>query len=81
VTVNLEPLNSSSTPTQTRLDLRASKVFRIGGQRDVQVNLDVLNATNANYAQAITRASGPTYGQITLIPTPLTFQLGAQFSF
>ena len=66
---------------QTRLDLRASKVFRIGGQRDVQVNLDVLNASNANYTQAITRASGPTYGQITLIPTPLTFQVGAQFSF
>jgi hypothetical protein len=81
VTVSLEPLNSRNTPTQTRLDLRASKALRLGGQREAQLNVDVLNATNANYAQAITRASGPTYGQITAIPTPLTLQLGLQFSF
>ena len=80
VNVNLEPLNSRNTPTQSRLDLRMSKVFRFNG-REAQVNLDVLNATNSNFAQAIVWASGPTFGQITAIPTPISLQFGAQFSF
>ena len=80
MTVNLEPLNSRNTPTQSRLDLRMSKVFRFNG-REAQVNLDVLNATNSNVAQAIVWASGPTFGQITAIPTPISLQFGAQFSF
>jgi hypothetical protein len=80
VNVNLEPLNSRNGPTQTRLDLRASKLFRLKSH-EAQVNLDVLNATNANFAQALTFASGPTFGQITAIPTPISIQFGVQFRF
>jgi hypothetical protein len=47
----------------------------------MQLNLDVLNVTNDNVAQAITWASGPTFGQTTAIPTPMTLQVGAQVRF
>jgi outer membrane receptor protein involved in Fe transport len=81
VTLNLEPLNSRRTPDWARLDLRGSKTFQLPGKLELQVNLDVLNATNDNAAQAITFASGPTFGQTTAIPTPMTMQIGGQLRF
>jgi hypothetical protein len=81
VTLNLEPLNSRRTPDWQRLDLRGSKTFQLHGLLKLQLNLDVLNVTNDNVAQAITWASGPTFGQTTAIPTPMTLQVGAQVRF
>lgn len=81
VTLNLEPLNSRRTPNQQRLDLRASKTIRLRSALDLQLNVDVLNATNENAAQAVIWASGPTFGNTTAIPTPMTVQVGVQLKF
>jgi hypothetical protein len=66
---------------QNTLDFRGSKVIRLGGQREINLSVDFMNALNSNAAQNITRVSGPTYGQIDAIPTPRAVRLGAQFSY
>jgi len=80
VTLRLEPYGSQTGPTQRYLDLRVGKTFSINRQR-FQVSLDAINALNTNSAQAITFVSGPTYGQITQIPSPRILRFGAQYSF
>jgi len=80
VTLRLEPYGSQTGPTQNYLDFRLGKTFNVGRQR-FQVSLDAINALNTNSAQAVTYVSGPTYGQITQIPSPRILRFGAQYSF
>jgi hypothetical protein len=80
VTLRLDPFGTETGPTQNYMDLRLAKSFSARRQR-IQVSLDVINALNTNVAQAITYVSGPTYAQITQIPSPRVFRLGAQYSF
>lgn len=81
VTLRLEPFGSQTGPVQKYLDFRVAKTFNLGRQRDVQFSLDLLNALNDSAAQAMTFASGPTFGQITLIPTPRILRFGVQVGF
>ena len=81
VTRRLDEFGAQSGPVQKYLDFRVGKTLNLGPQRELQFSVDVLNALNDSAAQAITFASGPTYGQITLIPTPRILRLGAHLRF
>lgn len=81
VTLRLDPYGSQTGPAQKYLDIRVAKTFNLGGQREVLFSMDVLNAANDSAAQAITFASGPTFRQITLIPTPRALRFGIQYGF
>jgi hypothetical protein len=80
VTLRLDPFGSESGPTQNYMDLRLGKNFPVGKHR-LEVSVDAINALNTNVAQALTYVSGPTYGQITQIPSPRIVRFGAQYSF
>ena len=45
--VNTEPRGSEELPALSTLDLRAGRVFRLGGQR-FDLSVDCYNVTNAN---------------------------------
>lgn len=81
VTLRLEPFGASQGPMQKYLDLRLGRTFETGQRRELVLSVDVLNALNDSGAQALTFISGPTFGQITLIPTPRILRFGAQFGF
>jgi hypothetical protein len=81
VTLRLEPYGAQTGPVQSYLDLRVAKTFNFGPGRELQFSIDLLNALNDSAAQAITYASGPTFGQITLIPTPRILRFGMQVGF
>jgi hypothetical protein len=63
------------------MDVRLGRDFKFPRGQRVRVDLDILNALNDNAAQGLTTASGPTFQQITIIPTPRAFRLGARYSF
>lgn len=81
VTLRLDPFGSETGPIQKYLDFRIGKTFNFARQREVQFSVDVLNALNDSAAQAMTFVSGPTFGQITLIPTPRILRFGVQLGF
>jgi hypothetical protein len=47
-TINLEPLGNSRLDRLNTIDLRVSKNFRLGGNRELAANFDLSNLTNAN---------------------------------
>ena len=65
VTLRLGDFGAVRTPTQSVLNLKASRRLSLGGSRRIDVSVDLFNALNANTATAVTYASGPTYGAIT----------------
>lgn len=75
-TINLEPLGSSRLPTLTTVDLRASKAFRFGGNREIQASVDVYNLTNTNTVWEVrtltttvnVRQDGDLAGRLNTIP-------------
>lgn len=81
VTLRLDPFGSQVGPVQKYLDFRVGKTFNVGRRRELLFSMDVLNALNDSAAQAMTFVSGPTFGQITLIPTPRILRFGAQVGF
>jgi hypothetical protein len=80
VTLRLEPYGTQTGPIRPDLGLRVAKIFHTGN-REIELMLDALNATNSNAAQAITYVAGPTFGRITQIPSPRQFQVGVQYRF
>lgn len=60
--MRLEPFGSEQSPMRSLINLRASKIFTLGGKRNVQVDLDALNAFNSNTAWITNYLSGPTFG-------------------
>jgi hypothetical protein len=47
-TINLEPLGNTRLDRLNTIDLRVSKNFRFGGNKELAANLDLSNLTNAN---------------------------------
>ncbi|MGE3178659.1 MAG: TonB-dependent receptor [Vicinamibacterales bacterium] len=80
VTLRLEPYGASRGPEQKYFDLRLGKNVRVANSQ-LMFSLDVLNVLNTNIPEAINFTSGPTYGQVTLIPTPRILRFGLQFEF
>jgi hypothetical protein len=64
-----------------QLDLRASKIFRVGGRHRVQANIDVYNAGNASSVLGV----NTTYGSNWLRPTSILqgrlVKFGGQWDF
>lgn len=80
VTLRLEPYGTQQGPIRPDLQFRLAKTLDLG-HGELVLGVDFLNALNSNAAQAITFASGPTFGQITQIPSPRAAQLGVQYRF
>jgi hypothetical protein len=81
ITVPLEAFGGRRLDSQNSLNWRASKRFEVGGQRKLELNVDLFNALNANTVLATTVASGPSFGAITEITPPRIVRFGATFSF
>jgi hypothetical protein len=81
LTLKMEPYGAETGPARTNLNLRASKSFVIGNNRRFNVSVDVLNALNSNAAWTRSYVSGPTFGAVSLIPSPRAAQFGASFAF
>jgi hypothetical protein len=80
ITLRLDPFGGQSGPVQNYMDLRVGKTFKVG-ERRLEASVDAINALNTNVAQSTTYVSGPTYGQIVLIPAPRIVRFGIQYSF
>jgi hypothetical protein len=81
LTLRLEPYGAETGPVRTNLNLRASKSFAMRNSRRFNVSVDVLNALNSNAAWTKSYVSGPTFGTVSLIPSPRAAQFGASFAF
>ena len=64
-----------------QINLRASKIVRLGGARRLELNVDVNNLINSNAAWGTDFTSGPTFGYATVIVPPRLVQFGVAFSF
>ncbi len=80
VTLRLEPFGASREPGLNVLNLRVAKRLSFGTKR-VDFDVDLFNALNGNSATAITTASGPTFGDVTVIVPPRVLRLGVTFAF
>jgi hypothetical protein len=80
-TLRLEPFGAHTGPAQPYMDVRVGKTITLARKRELLLSVDGINMLNTNVAQAITYASGPTYGQITQIPAPRVFRLGVTATF
>jgi hypothetical protein len=60
--------------------VRASKIFRMGS-RNVQLDVDALNALNSNTAWVTNYVSGPTFGYVTQIVSPRVIRFGMSYEF
>jgi hypothetical protein len=76
--------NAYFEPRRTLLDLRLSKIFRLGGQRNLRANLDIYNVLNAADAIGVNNTYGTTWlrpvGNLSMTVGRL-LQFGGQLSF
>jgi Carboxypeptidase regulatory-like domain len=80
VTLRLEPFGAEQGPMRYTMNLRASKIFKLGKNR-MRFDVDALNTFNANTAWVSTYVSGPTFGYTTAILSPRVIRLGASYEF
>jgi hypothetical protein len=64
-----------------QLDLRVSKIFRIGGHHRVQANLDIYNAGNASSILALNTTYGASWLRPTSILQGRLVRFGGQWDF
>jgi hypothetical protein len=79
------PTTASSTeyvPRANQLDLRFSKIFRMGnGRYRAMINVDLNNALNANYVLAANNSYGVSWQNPLNIMDARLFKIGGQFDF
>jgi hypothetical protein len=83
-TIYAEPLDRSRTvPSQTLLDLRLQKEFKLGGTANVAVFADVLNALNDDAYEDVQDRLGTSdnFGAPTEFIPPRRVMVGAKFRF
>ena len=80
VTLRLEPYGSMRAAPQNVLNLRVSKLFRLGQGR-ASVNFEVFNVLNTNADTGLTFASGPTFEYSTGVLPPRVARIGGTYSF
>jgi outer membrane receptor protein involved in Fe transport len=81
VTLRLEPLGAQRMPALKLLSIRAAKRFKVRGDDDIELQLDVHNALNESTSQTTSFRSGPTFGQISSILPPRVARLGISYRF
>lgn len=80
VTLPLEPFGATRGPVRKYWDLRAGRTFSVG-TRTLDAAVDLLNVINAAAIEGLNSASGPTYGQVTLISAPRIVRVSVQYRF
>lgn len=84
VTVPLIPPNTYFEPRRTLVDLRLSKIFSVGGSRNLRANFDIYNVFNAAHAIGVNNTYGSTWlrpvGNLAITVGRL-LQFGGQLSF
>lgn len=68
-------------PRQQQLDLRFSRLFRLGSTRRLRANLDVYNVVNASDVVGQSNVYGPTWQNVTAIVPGRMLRIGAQYDF
>jgi hypothetical protein len=81
VTVPLIPTGTTFGPRLQQLDLRFSRMFRLGGTSRLRGNLDVYNVLNASNVLNMNTTYGPTWQNVTQILSGRLLRVGAQFDF
>ena len=83
----MEPFGTRVGESRHIVNLRASKDFRLGGQRRMRFDVDAFNAFNSNVAwggftsPGINYASGPTFGYVTDIVPPRNIRFGVSLDW
>jgi carboxypeptidase family protein len=81
VTIDLIPPQTMFESRQQQLDLRFSRLFRLGSTRRLRGNLDIYNVINASDVLAQSTTYGPTWRNVTSILTGRMLRVSAQFDF
>ena len=81
VTIDVIEPQSMFEPRQQQLDLRLSRLFRLGSTRRLRGNLDIYNLFNASDVLAQSNAYGPTWRNVTAIVPGRMLRIGAQYDF
>jgi Carboxypeptidase regulatory-like domain/TonB dependent receptor-like, beta-barrel/TonB-dependent Receptor Plug Domain len=81
--IYLEPLGSRRLPSQEILDLRVSKIFRVGPNRSVQVLVDVLNVLDDTAEESVATQNffSPNFAVGTNFVPPRRAMVGVKLSF
>jgi hypothetical protein len=81
VTVDIIEPQSMFEPRQQQLDLRLSRLFRLGSTRRLRANLDIYNVFNASDVVGQSNVYGPTWRNVTAIVPGRMLRVGAQYDF
>jgi len=63
------------------LDIRLSKVVKLGGDYSLELMVDVYNTLNTNVATRVVETLGTKFEYPIMIMTPRTVRVGARFNF
>jgi hypothetical protein len=80
-TIDLIPPGTEYGERLNQLDLRGSKVFRLGGGRSIQANVDLYNAPNVDTVLALNTTYGPLWQKPASILQARFFKVSVQFQF
>jgi hypothetical protein len=64
-----------------KLDLRLSRIFRIGGFRRITTSLDIFNVTNSAGIQSLNTTVGPSWQYPTAIEPARLFRISGRYDF
>ena len=81
VTINLTPFATLYEPRVQQVDLRFSRILRLGGARRLRGNFDIYNIFNANAVVNMTRVYGPTWLDAIQVMGGRLVKVGAQIDF
>ena len=80
-TIDLIPPGTLYGERLNQLDLRASKIFKIGNGRSIQANVDMYNAPNVDTVLALNTTYGPLWQKPASILQARFFKFSVQFQF
>ena len=81
ITLPVEPIGSRRLPNINLLDLRVEKRLNLPRRQQLQLQMNVFNATNINSVTSITQQSGPNFGLATAIVLPRIVAFSAHYIF
>jgi len=81
VRTELIPPNTMFEPRLTQVDLRFSRVFRLGGTTRLLGNIDVYNVFNAGSVLSMTPTYGAAWLNAAQVLSARLLRVGAQFDF
>jgi hypothetical protein len=81
VRTELVPPNTMFEARLTQLDMRVSRLFRLGGTTRVRGSLDVYNVFNENSVLAMTPVYGPRWQNAAQILSARLLRVSAQIDF